>query len=1064
MPLQSYEIPFVAGQDEGTNVKVVVTPRLRRAVNLRSVRTGELSKIRGMAAIGTATVDPIGVSAGISPVGPVQLFTHGQQLVACSETSLFTLSEATVPSKWEEVEDGIATKLQGKLSLGHYGAKDIASCGVAATSTFTVYAWFTTRYSAAAVSAYELHVMTVDNATGAGSAGTKVTINGTTSSDINPSVKLIALGSKVTVFWAEIVSGLSRIRYLDITSATSGPYPASDAGTTLITGGVWATAQFYDIANHGSGYVVAYWNGSGVVAARYNSSHALQATASALSVTGTLPRVGVCGNLVDGLSTIHVGIVTDNGSAASRVVVYGLSDAIATQSTYTDTSEPYALSIAMGEFDGTRSQMVYGTQSEGVRLKYFAGGSLVNQSGKIPNAYVCGKPIGRSAKSYFAIQYYTSRPNSCAAIVRVDPGFDGAARADATARPEVSINRGQAVAALSTGSVTGNDAAHCVSYVGDELKLCFPVVDRFSGPITAADPTGDAGAGTTNVVERIGVDGWSFKFGARDRYRSVQVGGYTFLGGGSVLQFDGKRIVELGFWSYPDVPDASLVASTSGGNMADGTYTYAFCWEWVDYLGNRHQSAVKFATATITGGGGAGKVTITAPPGMPLTFKRWRIQGDDSRPVVLAIYRSRSDIEDVDGGQASVHRLEGSGVAAFLENDPNAVTSIGTYVDTYNSTTIALVTRELIYTSSLGASELDNVPPPPATELVAHDGRLFGIDARNPRQLWYTKQGFEGSALAWNETLIVPLEEEATALASQDGNLIVFSARSVYTVIGRPADNTGASTGYEPPQRLSTEVGCPAEYARTVCATPAGTFFRNARGIQLLPRGGGNAEFVGKAIQDTLALYPIVTSVTHVSAENSVLFALVDSETLSDVPAGVVLAFDYAIGQWFTREYRGAPIASMTVHQGNLAVGVYSSGSSATVWREDSGWDDATGAFVGWTIETGDIRTGGFSGSQTVNFATLLGERRGSCQVQIREQVDLATSWSSAVAWDLTTAEAELLRRYQTKSRKSTRLRLEIQETQSGVVVDTEGLAVTGMLLEAAPLRGGARLASARQG
>lgn len=1075
MALQSHEIPFVAGVDQGTNPKTRPLPKLERVVNLRSVRTNEFSKIRGMAAVGTATVDTISGAPGIAPVGPVALFTHGDQLVACSETSLYTLSEAQSPSKWEEIEDGIETTLTGKQVLAHYGNRDVVACSCASTSAFTVYAWFVAIYTGATVTGYELHVMTVDRITGAGSAGTRVTLASADGALINPSVKCVALGSKVTVFWAEAVSSINRIRYLDITSGTSGPYPLSDNGTNLFSGGTWATAQFFDVAPHGSGYVIAYWNGTGVVAARYNSSHSLQATAAALSVTGTEPRVGIVGNMTDGSSTIHVAVVSDNGDNTSRVVVYGLSDAIATISTYTDTSEPLCIGIAFGEFDGTRSQLVYGTETEGVRLKYIAGGSLVNQSGKIPNTYVCGKPIGRDTRSFFVVQYKTSRPNSVTALVRIDPGFDGASRSNTVARPEVHLNLGRAVDVLSTGSVTGADPSSSVAFVDDALTIVIPAVDRYSGPITAAgvsdplaNPTGDSvtvngvTTTTTNVLERVGIDAWTFSFGERDRYQTAKVGGYTFLGGGTPLAFDGKRCFELGFWSYPDLDASDFVVTTSGGNMADGTYTYAVLWEWHDYLGNRHQSAAKFVEVVVDGGGGAAKVTIAGPPGLPLTFKHWRIQGSDSRPIQLAIYRSRSDEEDVNGGTATLHRLEGPTVAKFLDNDPNQVSTIGSYVDTYNSTTIALVTRELLYTSSLGASELDNVPPPPARILCAHDDRLFGIDDRNPRQLWYTKQAFEGSGFAWNETLIIPIEEDATALASQDGNLIVFTARGIYTVIGRPADNTGASTGYEPPQRLSTEVGCPATYARSVLPTPAGTFFRNERGIQLLPRGGANAEPLGRFVQDTLEDFPIITSVCHVPAENSVLFACVTAESLSPAPTGIVLAFDYQIGQWFLREYRSAPISSMAVHRGNLAVGVYSSDSSATVWREDSGFDDATGAFVGWTIETGDIRLGGMAGSQTINHLTLLGERKGSCQLRIREQHDQA-GWLTAKTWDLTSAETEVRRRYQMKHRKGGCHRFEFAELQSGGVVDTEGLAVTGFRVEGSALKGDTRLPAANR-
>ncbi len=1053
MATQPIEFPLVAGQDEGSNSKVLPIPRLKRAVNLRRLKEGRFEQIRGTAAIGTATVDPIGASS-VAPEGPVRLFTHGSQLLACGESSLFTLSEATNPSKWEEVEDGVETTLAGKHVLGHYGARDVVTAACASTSTFTVYAWMTAQYVAEAVASFHLHVLTVDNATGAGSAGTRVTISTESSDEILPSVKVIALGSKCTVFWSEFENGGLRMRYLDVTSATSGPYATgTDHGTSYISGVTWPTAQAFDVANHGSGYVIAYCGdlAEEVRFARYNAAHTLQATDAPIAITGTDARIGICGNLVDGDATIHLAVVSEN-AGAGRLEVYGLDDAMATQTTYTATSEPVCLGIAMGEFsDGARSQLVYTGSSVNprTRLKYFTAGDLDSQSGNIPDAYVCGKPIGRNGKSYFAIQYYTSRPNSSAALVRIDPGF-GTPRANLVARPEVLLNQGRGVRELSTGGIIVGDAAHSVAWLNDELVVPVVTVDRYSGPTVLEDPTGDGGEGTTNVVERIGLDAWRFAFGERDRFMTAKVGGYTFLGGGTVLQFDGKRAVELGFWSYPDIDEGDLTVALTGGNLADGTYTYAFVWEWTDWLGNRHQSAAKIINKEVSGGGGSAAITITLPPGMPLTFKQWRIQGEDSRPITLAIYRSRSTEEDVDtGAVVTLHRLEGDGVQPFPENDPNEEASLGDYVDDYNSDTIALVTRELLYTSGAGSNELDNVPPPPSRFLVAHDSRLMGIDDTNPRRIWYSKQMFPGAAAAWNESLYIPLEEDGVALASQDGNLLVFTARGVYTVIGRPADNTGNSTGYEPPQRLSTELGC--NNARSVLATPVGTFFESERGIHLLPRGGIESKYIGKPVEDTLATYPTITSVCHVQEEATVLFACVDQETTPTTAAGRVLAYQYDIDQWFVREYASKPVSSMVVHGGDLTLGIYEAADDITVWQEDAGWDDAEGGFIGWTIETGDVRLGGMGGRHRINDVHLLGECFATCRVQIREKVDYG-AWQSPATWTIIGAETEVARRYQTRRPLGNVHSFELSQLQQGETVDSRGVAPTGLVIYGTPL------------
>jgi hypothetical protein len=254
-------------------------------------------------------------------------------------------------------------------------------------------------------------------------------------------------------------------------------------------------------------------------------------------------------------------------------------------------------------------------------------------------------------------------------------------------------------------------------------------------------------------------------------------------------------------------------------------------WEYVDYLGNRAQSA-PYIVQNITIDSVAGdeaSATLGGPFRIPHTLRHWMLPGDDDRRVIWSIYSTAP-------GGTTLNRLEGSGVTAFEEN-PMGVTSasrIDSYADTFNRDTIAITSRELLYTSQLGSSELPNMMPPPTNIIAAHEGRIVFVDAEDPTSVGYTKIQFPGTAPAWNQALRIQFEVPITALASQDGNLIAFSRSRVYTVTGVGLDNLGATGGYNAPQLLSGHVGC--EKPRSVLPAPPGLFFQSGQGIEILLR------------------------------------------------------------------------------------------------------------------------------------------------------------------------------------------------------------------------------------
>lgn len=1036
---QTVDYPLFEGVDESSNSKLQPGPRLIRAENLRIVEKRMARKRRGTGLFANGARD----SGSPTPVGPVRLATHNGQTLVLSEEGLWTVGASG--ARLEELDTLSATTLQSVVSLGHYGAANVVATACAETTAFRVFAW--TTYDG---TNYQLHIQTTDLDRGAGSAATAVTVTDPTQA--LRCLKAIALGSKVTVFWGE---GTQFIRYVDITSATQGPFSGT-VGTTLYSDAVQTSPQWFDVSPHESGYVMVYRNiaGASYKVKRLSSAHTEQNSGTFTpSLWATSPRFGIVGN-----ANICVVVGSETDATALSVIWY--------DNTITELRRDTVLQSALGASGDVSGVACCAYSGSGAG----AGDVVVNVQTTAADGYMSriwvfdySVPVGMIAgnrqwstslaskpwcsgnRVYGAVRYRTSDANSYIAVVSWD--IESYSPRTRVARLEARFRDARAATPL-------DDVASTVSQTGSAVWVALTSVDRYSAPGVVSDPTGvstvsaDGTATGVQTVTYVGADAFAFEHARRDRWQAAQVGQYLCFAGGVVSAFDGRRCVEIGWASYPDVESSGLTASNTGsGAMANGTYAYGFTWGWLDWYGNRSQSALKVVEGKVLSGSND---TITLGTNalfrLSHTQKQWLLGGSDDRLPFLEIYRSTAT-------GTLLFRLEGPGVTPFPENDLTAISAyISSYVDIYNDTTIALNSRELVYASSFGRSELHNMMPPPSNIICGHENRLFGVSAETPTVVWYTKQQFPGAALAWNGTLVIVFDTEVTAMVSQDGNLIVFSASRTYTVVGRPADNTGASTGYDPPQLLSGHIGC--SNRRSVVSTPVGVFFQSVRGIELLPRGGVAPEFIGDLVRDTLEDFPIITAAIHNPATAEVLFACCDSETTGGHSR--VLAFDYENKVWFVRNYQGKPISDMVIDGDDVVFGVYDSAAGLTLWKEDAGFDDANGGYVGTTWELGDIRHAKASGLQSFWSATILGEAVAPCMLKVEEMADDGT-YDFNAQYQVSRSESDFARQYPVRQRKARKHRLRLSEVSTGTA-DTEGIAISMLTLELEPLGGASRL------
>lgn len=441
-------------------------------------------------------------------------------------------------------------------------------------------------------------------------------------------------------------------------------------------------------------------------------------------------------------------------------------------------------------------------------------------------------------------------------------------------------------------------------------------------------------------------------------------------GGGLPTSRNGSS--EIGFSGAPQI--VSLVESSSGGGLATtGTYSYTVVTEWIDMFGRRHRSTPSAPkTITLTGVNNAVTITITCPD----YGERWA-RAISTVPV-HHVYRTEDDgqvhFRVTPGAGAPGAYAPGSGTAAFLDlmSDAN-LTLIGdaVYVDAalcdYSlAPSCRFVWRDEKRVWFGGLWEADQV----ACSLDLIPGQPIEFS---------DFEGLNGPVFR------VLVGEPVTGGAYQDGVNYVFGKRAIYAFSGDGPDRQG-NGDFSRPRVITTEVGC-VDY-RSVIATSLGIFFQSDRGIELLPRGGGNPVFVGAGIQGLLDTFPIVLGAALYadSASRTVRFLVSNSNSLV---GSAVAVYDLDIRAW---SYDIYPFAHSVI--GSWPTGIVfgfadqSETECACIESNDIAYEDFSNP-VTMELITHTMRPWGLTGYGRLNSAqALLSRASGADQLTFTATVD----------------------------------------------------------------------------
>jgi hypothetical protein len=470
----------------------------------------------------------------------------------------------------------------------------------------------------------------------------------------------------------------------------------------------------------------------------------------------------------------------------------------------------------------------------------------------------------------------------------------------------------------------------------------------------------------------------SCEFESARYMRRAKHNGTNYFSGGLLSYFDGQSVSEVGFLTRPPKVQSVL---QSPGSIPEGVVSYVMTWEYIDALGNILTSGVS-NPLTLEANDSQFKLLM---PGCGITAKR--ALANDTR-IRTVLWRT-------DPGSSAPYRL-----AAEFENRASNVVFDASVASTYVDNVPSYEGNRLLYgTGSLpgtnGAAQ-NRSAPPYADHVVSYNGMIV---IASGGELWYSGQTISGEGAWFSPLFTTPIDGgDVTGLAAFDGTLYAFTRTNVYAVAGEPPSDNAAVGGLGTPRRLAVDVGC--VNARSIVVCGLGVFFQSENGIELLDRSG-SVRAIGRAVQETLAAYPVITSAVIDDVNALVRFTLAQSESGGVVSGqGVDLVFDLARNQWQSVD-RKTGLTSNQASQAACMVrvaGVWRYawlGSDGTVFYERTPGDASAyldgATWITMAAETGFLKLGGIQGRHHVNKVLLLASKSSRADLKTLLTYDYAS-------------------------------------------------------------------------
>lgn len=877
-----FQIPLRLGLTEGTDPKNVPPGTVLVAENVRQPKVGRLGKRWGSSVLVRTILGGGSIAAG------ARLLTYGDGVSIVDERDAY--SYVSQIASWKRIAPVPDFKVTNRPLIDTPRSATAVTSGV--YNDFVV-----TAYVAGATVDGPIYTRVDSIASGqCVMPPTIVTVAGTGSYP-----KVLIIGSKAHIAWTTS-AGAWATRELDLTTFTWQAAAARTAG--LIANSPFA-AQVV-----GTDVYVCYRLAAGanrIQVDRWSSAFASLATTA---INGATASVGLAIHATSG-EFCYVAI---GGSAApARLAVLNAST-LATVTAPTAIGASSCADVAVTRYDASNCVLFRQLLSGSVVTEKVSSGVVVDATSQRATqwAHLLSEPWWYDGRLYAALTASTTTEQQHShVIVEVETSTNSGT--NNIPHRHVATFESRTAASNFTAS-PGNLTQAATS--GTNVYLAVP----FLASQRAATQAVATGARLVTIAVPSVTD---------DTWRPALAGPNLVLSCGAPAVFDGVSAFPAGFVAEPAIT-AAAAGGAGTGSMADGTYQYVAVYEWRDANGILHRSApsVVVSATVATSGANTGSVSLTITC-TSLSCKQNIETGFGSTsasPVIIAIYRTRV-------GDTTFHRLTHEPDANVVFNDPlNATVA---FTDTRNDSNITgvgsgqtLISRPQLYTAG---GVLDAIAPNCSLTSLVVAGRVYLL-LGDGRTVAASKDVREDPTVApeFNEGLTLYFDDDKTALGALFETPVVFGEASIDLVEGDAPNAAGLMGGWRV-RRLQTDVGC--TQPRSVVSFPGGLLFRSARGFELL--GGDFAvQYIGAAVEDTLASYPNVTSGVLVADENEVRFTCLNTAGT----AGVVIVFDYLAKAWYVRKYYDTDAATETAPFVDAALidGTWTAlSASGRVYQED---------------------------------------------------------------------------------------------------------------------------------
>lgn len=855
LPRQKLEFPFARGLNQKVDARIVQAPELVILKNGEFDETGGIRLRKPYVSLATALLAGGAISA------LRRVYAYGDELVAFTQTELLSFSPER--AGWVSRGTHLAVKVEEKPVFS--ANADQIDCDRAELGGTVVYTWTDKGVG-------QVYAAAVDKTSGATIAGPTAIVGGTS----RP--RLVTLATKILLF--NVTAGPNLVvRAIDPANPSAGFASAATNVVTLAAG----FNSYYDVTR-------VLGADTAVFACRLNptTSYTVGAVTAAL-VVSTSTKARACTGAI-AISSAPDGtfqIVRGNGTnVQGDRLTAALADAVAGQAIGTVfAGAPGVAWIAAAhrsvQDGGAYRCYVFWTDDAaseaadppgwGSRYNYVdTAGAIGAEASFVKRTVVGSRAFDYNGRVFVALLFLGESNSPAGRASLQNTAF--LYRDDATLHAKI----GTARMGGFTGSVSWLPG---VALTAGATTFSWCAIERRRIPVNYSY----AGHAPRDIT---------ITFDSNEARRVAQLGRTLYIaGGGQVLQYDGRQIVEVGFPIAPWYMAATELAA--GGIVTNGTYAVKGSLRWDNAKGERDRSTAAM-TAIVTIAFQPAGIELTNAPPLHITLKT-------ANPPTMEWWRTK------------VNPLADSPFYLVSSQDPAVVANPNRYVANDHTADSLAVFQDTLSDVAIGTNELhpendgvlENIAPPAATLIAASQDRLFiaGIPGE-PDIVRYSKQRGEDQVAAFNEALkvIIPnVGGDITGLAFLNETLVVFRETAIYALEGFGLTNAEGGSNFEV-RLVSADVGAVAQEA--IALTPMGLAFKSRKGWQLLTHAWG-MQYIGGPICDYDG--DTVHAVHVVEAQHQ----------LRVVTSARVLVYDYlaeAWGEWTVSDGLHACIWRGTYH------------------------------------------------------------------------------------------------------------------------------------------------------